>query len=203
MMDINTYMSLHLLVGLSMLQLAALFFDSKPLPYYPIEISRIAANTAFTSFIFRIVIKSLVYLYASKMRPALPPLGVDLVMISLLIIALFDDVNYPTLHTIGVGLLGLSAVVLTFESKHAYRHNLKLCFVAASIWALRLVAKASAVYFFEGAVTLQDAMNKSINIMYHGRLACVQPDQTLVIFRICGFLQWVVFAILLQIKVVP
>jgi len=191
-MDINTYMSLHLLIGLGLVQLAALCFSSE-LPYYPIEMSRIAASGALPLTLFRLVVLSLGI--GLHMNSHLVPYTV---WVSLIVIAVFDDVIFPFLHMVGVSMLGMSALWLVYQNKPLYSYNFIIVGLAACVFFLRIVAKAAAVYSLEYIHNIQEIPGEAMAIMYTGYAS----RDTIMVFRICGFLQWVVFAILLQIKLV-
>ncbi len=175
------------------------------LPYFPIEISRAAANRygqcVFGFGIVMLLIWSALHNVLLVMADVEDPVdfGTSLASFGLLAIALFDDVHSYKLHMLGVVVLILGTACKAF--RYASDGAIALLGVALAIYTSRLALKALSVYAYELAPSaLPNADTKSLqaividlgarsrDIMLHGRTKNVR---TLWVFRLCGVLQWI------------
>jgi hypothetical protein len=162
------------------------------LPYFPIEISRAAADGGpAASFAFKVG-----FLFGP---PLLLLLGLSpsislytfAAYIGLQFITFFDDVQHWRVHMFGVMLMSLGAGAhIVFEKGG----HINLLVVAAVVWLLRLALKFLVVVWIEQEPIAQ-AGAKGMYIMYTGR--CKEPQVTLSVFRLCGVLQWIAFGLIL------
>jgi hypothetical protein len=193
---------LHLLFTVVATQLTALFVD-RAVPYFPIEVSRTAAAGPWSQRVFTAGVLSLggTLLVTGGGANA----STLAIWLSLVVIALFDDVYHWTLHMLGVAGLGATVATLLVGSRH-WQHDTCVLGLAAVLYLARLAMKALAVWHFEPhdprwspdaspdalLYPLQHCFRLSQDIMYHGG-GGGHAEATLLVFRLCGVLQWVVF----------
>lgn len=187
---------LHFYVGFIVFvtAMAAKVIDCN-LPYFPIEISRMAASGPFALNIFRIGLSLplAILLFLLEEGGYCTPRW--LAWVALQIIIWLDDVHYWGWHMVGVVLLGASAVwALYIEPAH-----LSIFLIAGVIWCIRLALKGMSVWFLElndNERRISHVFDRSLDIMY-GIGYGMNPDPaTVVCFQIAGALQWVVFILL-------
>lgn len=198
-------LKLHVLGTVLGTQLASLFLDSEKLPYFPIEVSRSAANGHYSRIIFQygIALLPLTAILSGEFHMDLVPLYV-----SLLLIAFFNDVDHYHLHSSGVFCLFLSFSLIFWNSTSSFQRNGLLLSSAVLLMFLRWLAKICVVYFVEFRNNAKELhlsplperiWGKVMEIMYRGRYVCRNPRITLTVFRCCAVGQWIVFLILSQI----
>ncbi len=164
-------------------------------PYFPIEISRLAASGRIASHIFKFGLAIIPALYV------LFPISSDdpvmlFAFLSLQLVTFWNDVDHWFIHMLGVGGICISVtvhVLLTWT-----RVKVFILIVAAVIWTVRLILKALMVVLYEKPekYTLYSVGMTAGSIMYTGK--CNNP-YSLHVFRVCGVLQWVVFALFMTI----
>lgn len=154
------------------------------LPYFPIEISRFTADGGPVSMaIFRY---GLMFLPIFVWEWSYYLVGA---YVGLLMVLFFNDVDHWELHMLGVCIMGAGGA-----GQLLIKGSTLGLMVAFGLWMSRVVLKVAVVLVYEGA-TVFSALEKAKHIMYTGR--CLEPDMTLKVFRYAGFLQWVVFGIII------
>lgn len=154
-------------------------------PYFPIEISRTATGW-LSGWVFSVGITAsvFVFLYSAPQHPL-----VYASVSGLLLLAWVDDVSSWKWHMIGVFVMGVCTVLFAFLRRP---ETIGLVVAAGGLWITRILMKMVVLFFNEGGFTRERAMN----IMYTG---VVQNNSTLTVFKVAGFLQWIVFGMLMQI----
>lgn len=192
---------IHLLVAVLATQAAALLVDCR-VPYFPIEISRTAASGPVALFLFRagVLTLPLTALYAGCAR-----LQFWALWVSLLVIALYDDLRWHGMHMFGVTLL---AVVFAVLARDAGPQGIHIFTIAGYLYAARLVLRFGVVLFFEtpdnatvSLTTLVQAGFHTLTVLLVGAPACKAPAITIAAFRLSGILQWLSFAVLSELLV--
>lgn len=174
---------------------------SSHIPYFPIEISLLAASGPVPLAIFRLGMASLgVTLFATKSLSVVT-LGI---WVGLLMIAGFEGRRHLLQHCAGI------VVLVMFLGLHIYRNGLKsktvIPFVMGGlIMLLRLAAKSFAVLILEHGwptslrqfllpSTYLNVKTHAVVIMEHGSSACkYHPEAIEAVFAVGGALQWVMF----------
>lgn len=197
-MKTETYIGYHLLAGVVAMQFAALFIDKK-LPYWPIELSRIAASGHYALLIFRAT--------AFTIGPALWVLGETRgvmygLWFSLVGIAIFEDSGKWLLHMVFVFCMTVMIAMGAFyhSPPHKWHHNLYLVGAALAIYGVRFILRAGALIYFEKLSAPQDLIQRGQQIMYKGARACTAPSAVIPVFQVCGVLQWICFIVFAQIE---
>ena len=193
------YTKLHLFLTVVAVQVAALLVD-RSTPYWPIEISRMAASGPVALLAFRtgaLALGAPLAMDGAWSRPVL------LLWLAMVIIACVDDVTSWLVHMMGVALLGVSACWQTYTLG---RRATPILLAAAFVFAIRLVLKASTVWWNEvggharplssllDATTFHGIVSHSAALMFGTRT--FKSPWTRAAFSVGGALQWVVFAIL-------
>jgi hypothetical protein len=165
-------------------------FVLRATPYFPIEISRCAASHSISQqcLTFGALTAPLVYFLTSNT----PSLLAYAAFGGLIVLSLFNDVAFFLIHNFGVFMIFLAAVMQVVVSG---QHFLNL-FSALVILGLRLASKLTAMIFLENR-RLSEAMHYAKQIMIFR--AAPRHSATLLVFRICGALQWLSFLLLAQI----
>ncbi len=172
---------------------AALLYGN--VPYFPIEISRLAASGHWASHIFKwglAVIPILFFVFPiSSGDPVLV-----FIFLNLQLVTFWNDVDHWFIHMLGVVGMGISAtvhVLLTWTPEKAF-----ILLIAIVIWMVRLILKATMVVLYEAPekYTPYSVGKRSVSIMYTGK--CNNP-YTLQVFKLCGVLQWIVFALIMTV----
>lgn len=188
------YLSHHLLFGVILVHIFALFVDKK-VPYYPIEISRVAASGYYANLILKTTSATLVAnVFVLHEKVSIFIYGM---CFSLIVIAFFDDFQYHGIHLLGVVSLALCVILYTLETA-----SFKLCLengvvlvLIVLIWSGSSFMKYMSVFIFE---TNEDksfffVISKIREIMIQGESACQEPGVTLTFFKLCGVFQWTCF----------
>jgi hypothetical protein len=187
-------LKLHLLSGIIILNIIGIFFDSPP-PYYPIELSRIAASRSLSLNWFRFLILSLVVHFF--IIDEIKTYSLPCIWFSLLIIVVFDDFNHWWLHMLGVAGLFLSVIFYGIETSHmpSTVNNAFIIGTIVILWATRVAIKVAAIYFFElkEGQGFGDIGKISQDIMYNGPSVCMNPEITMIPFKLGGVIQWTCF----------
>lgn len=179
---------LHLVAMIVAVQLAALFVD-RAVPYWPIEVSRMAASGWLASRVF--VAGAVTLGVTMYMVDSLSAMNAA-VWAAIVVIAVFDDIAYYKTHMAGVALLGVIGIAGIRGKPEA-----TLPLVAAiMLWGFRLVLKVGAVLAYEPVHTFVQAGQLAQRIMMTGPAACANAKNTMPAFFIGGVLQWVVFYVL-------
>ena len=178
---------LHILLVVCAVQHAAVFVDNA-LPYWPIEVSRMAASgpVALQRFQWGMTLLGVTLLASGELSAINGALWAALV-----IIAWVDDVTSWAIHMVGVALMG---VVVAWQVWTNARTHTWALGAAGFIYGIRVVAKAAAVVWYElppSGVTMEAVFARSMDIM-QGRAKCHAPV-SLFVFQAGGVLQWVVF----------
>ena len=188
----------HVFVTIAATQAASLFFTK--LPYYPTEVSRMAASGPVPDAIFKAGLFGLVItLYLNNALNQ----QTGLLWTSLIAIAAFDTVRYPVIHLAGVGALMSAAAYATYCKG---RHAMIPLFAAFSIYIFRVALKVLVVFFYEMSIKelniwsftqislYRELFDKGMAISTYGAEACnFAPERVIPIFQLCGVLQWTVF----------
>ena len=173
-------------------------------PFFPIELSRLAATDQLTSDVFR---------YGSGMM--LLPLLLEgrtgvfslLSWVGVFGVACFDDIAHPTGHFISIGVMIIACLLSINRTNWRFKGFL----MAYSIWIMlaRLVLVCSALLYFELKETkiydypLQVIKHRkylvdtSLKIMYEGYNTPLQfPDIVMHTFKVKAVMQWIAYAIM-------
>jgi hypothetical protein len=152
------------------------------LPYFPIEVSRAIASSDKSLLVLRVLGLVLVVLCQNAHDIA--------AWACFMIVVYADDVNYWTLHMMGVA--GIAAVSYSIENSFSV-------FVrAALLYALRVCLRGSAVWLLEGTPLLQ-VPKRVLQIGYDGKS---ESRLLLAVFRLSGLIQWVIIWTVLDLYVV-
>ncbi len=181
---------IHVCLVIIATAIAALVYGN--VPYFPIEISRLAASGWLASHIFKWGLSILPIAYFLFSTTRVQPVFWA-IFIGLQFVTFWDDVNHWFVHMFGVVIIGISAivhVVSTWSNKQAI-----ILSIAACIWVIRLILKFTMVVLFERPTTYApySIAITAMSIMYDGK--CNNPF-TLHVFRLCGVLQWIVFVLI-------
>lgn len=194
------HVKLHLFLTVVCVQVAALFVD-RNVPYWPIEISRMAASGPMALQAFRIGTLTLGAAMAMDGTWTEPVLL--LLWLAMFIIAWVDDVTSQTGHMFGVALLGASAC---WQTSLRGREAVPIFVIASVVFVARLVLKASTVWWNEvGGRNLplfHLLLPKTwFRIASHAKALmfgerAFKSVWTHTAFATAGALQWCVFAVL-------
>ena len=180
---------IHLVATVVGVQLAALYVDGA-VPYWPIEVSRMAASGPVASSVFlagALTLGATLHLCGQMTRMNVA------MWIALVVIARFDDINHLKLHMAGVAALGAIGIASMIRNSAAI---LPLT-VAIALWGFRIVVKVMAVMVFERRTSIVEAGKHAQTIMMQGpKGTCMLPEHTMPAFYVGGVLQWVVFYVL-------
>lgn len=189
-----TTLKLHLFLGLLILNFIGNFLDTAP-KFWPIELSRIASSGQYSLYWFRFLAITLGYhLFTVDLKTN----SVIFIWFSLLAIVFFDDVNYFWLHLLGVYCLIASVIAYGLETwnfPNSLNKGVVICCFCL-IWIVRSVMKIAVIYFFEmenRTLSFVSISEVAKNIMYNGPESCINPQITMVFFKLAGVLQWVSF----------
>lgn len=202
----------YLFVGIVAMQLVSLCVDGE-VPYFPIEVSRTAASH-YASLVLTCVVAALPFVMACDGNLSVG--SHHFVAYSgLVVIVLFDDVKYYTLHGLGVLLLALSALVSAIDIKRARlkKNKLKLLVVPFVVYITRIILKVTIVWFLEiqekshyiptSLSDLANIVERCRNVGYHGCHpsydGCEYPYITTTTFKLAAVGQWVVFYYLFKL----
>lgn len=117
-------------------------------------------------------------------------------IVGLMILAMFDDVRYLALHQIGVTIMGIGALS-SIVTASDWKNRLVLLVCAGGLYVCRIIMKVLMMWIEVGVLDFSKIFSASIQIMYRGSVACVHPQYTLPVFRVCGLMQWLVFYLVL------
>jgi hypothetical protein len=187
---------LHILVTILLTQAAAVYTGRAP--FFHIEVSRTAASGALPLWIFRIgAASSILTLLATKSLSVQhsPHL---FAWVALVMIAVFDDGNWPVMHFVGIGVLALTACYALWLRGGT---GGVFAITALLIWILRLVLKVGVVAWYEldklpmgnMRTLIRLLTSKAMHIMHGGTVACRDPASVIPVFQVCAVLQWVAF----------
>lgn len=188
---------IHMLATVLGVMASALFVDKK-VPYFPIEVSRMAASGPVALLVFRIGCCSL--LITTSVFDGTPSPTILLLCISLAVIAVVDDVTSWIVHMMGVLGLFVSACIQV----HSKPVLLYTCLLPAGlIYITRVILKGLAVHFLERKQTMATLFDSDVmrgNVIYaadimFGKRKAIYTE-TALLFSLGGFLQWVVFLFL-------
>ena len=190
----------QLLVTVILTQIASLYFGD--VPYFPIEVSRTAASSKLGLFVFRVgmcsSITSLLFYYRVLAYNHF------FAWVSLVTIAVFDDIKWPAMHVVGLVMLATSGTIAAYTANNgAY-----LVCLAALLTIIRLAVRGLAILKYESndVDVYEDRMWSLKRLVYRCILAfrrsahIMKTGQTeqkvLIWFRVSGVLQWVTFFVL-------
>ena len=189
--------TIHMFATVVGVMLTSLFVDKK-LPYFPIEVSRMAASGPVALLTFRIGCTTL--FLTTWAIDGFPSYNIILLCVSLAVIAIFDDVRSLLGHMLGILGLAVCASIQVWSKPLL----VWTCLVpAAAIYLLRVILKAYFIHFWERRQPFRLLFNVHVqeeNVLYgvdlmFGKRKFVYAE-TEMIFELGGFLQWVVFVIL-------
>ena len=194
------FAALYIFFVVVCVQAAALFVD-KAVPYWPIEVSRMAASGRCALASFRIGALAMAVPITLDRAWSGP---VAVLYTALVIIALVDDVWSPAGHMAGVALLGAASVWQTYLRGF---DAVPIFAAAGVVFCARLVAKAATVWWCEMSgtdkkqrpqlmrlSTWQEIATHALQLMFGKRQ--FHSQWTKLAFRAGGVLQWTVFGIL-------
>ncbi len=187
------YTKLYLLFTICVTVIAAHLDFESTLPYFPIEISRVAASSKRTLNLFRMLALTVgpVMLLLGEMKD----MASCVVWLGLITLAWFDDVNHLLLHMLGVGILVIGSML-------SHKFNAGTILSALLIYGIRLVIKAT-VLVTSGAVPITprivlDLTSKAFDAMFNGSANFTNEQWIEIkpVYMTSGILQWVVFFLL-------
>jgi hypothetical protein len=149
-------------------------------PYYPIEVSRMLAQSSVATGLFAFIVS-----VPLVVGHVVPTTGALVSVAGVAVIVVASDVDYYVAHMLGVGVIGVGVLMKALET-----NNVALVPLAAVIWTLRIVFKLVTVWLFEEAETVWDIPSRAQSIMLHGN---PKSAWTLAAFKLGGFGQWLVF----------
>jgi len=147
-------------------------------PYFPIEISRCAEADPVVLQVSSVMLGVIMLIFRESSFSGF------LLWIAMLLISFFDDKKYWEIHMFGIAILGVYFLLTcTFWQ----------VVLMSTIYFSRLAIKAYALIVYEHCpMDLMAMKENALEIMYTGR---VYNENTKRLFKICGVLQWVCFAI--------
>lgn len=153
---------------------------SGSLPYFPIEISKCAASTTQSLWIFRIgsILSSLVLWYEKGFWEH------AVACIGFIILAWFDDTNHPNAHMAGVLVMLLGSIPIV-------PWRVQLC--AMLVFIIRIPMKILMVISWENARDPLMIYTQVRSIMSIGA-----DENVLSVFRVTGAMQWISFYLLMN-----
>ncbi len=187
------YTKLYLLFGI-ILTIVSAHLDSKSkLPYFPIEISRVAASSTKTLNLFRttaVLVGPVMLLFGE-----LEDTASLVVWAGLVLLAWFDDASHIVLHMCGVAILGVGSLM-------SDKLNISTVAAAVIIYGARLVIKAG-VLIGTGVVPINRGLvvnltSKGLDIMFNGQTNLTNKQWVLIalMYKTAGVMQWIVFVLL-------
>lgn len=165
---------------LLIIMIIAAYLDNS-VPYFPIEISRIASSGHYGYYGLCI---GAIYMFQYTPN--------WITWIGLLILTIIDDKMNWTIHMLGV-LIMLCGVVQTVYHDI---HKLLGIFCIGIIFAMRIIVRNIAIYAIEQP-NVSDLIKRNVEIMYNGNCHPI----ILTIFKLSGILQWVCFWAIFQILI--
>ena len=151
------------------------------LPYFPIEVSLLAASSVRSAWVLRIgsLLSSLVLFYEKGLWEHL------VACFGFVLLAWFDDTHYYVMHMVGVVVMLLGAIPLV-----PWRVQVS----AMILFVARILMKVTMVITKESLFQPRLLFDELRNIMLFG----TSSEDTLMVFRVTGALQWVVFYLLIN-----
>lgn len=166
--------------------LTACYID-RSIPYFPIEISRLATGL-HSRWVF--LAGTILAFVASGFSSWNDDPCLLFALTGLVVLAVFDDRAHWGLHMIGVIMIMFAVIGKWFLC----REGGGLLLVALGLYVSRIVIKTVAVMMYESKTGgLYEVFDISLKIMYSGH---VQEQVTLNVFRFAAACQWVVFLLL-------
>lgn len=164
------------------------YYDES-IPYFPIELSRTASGPV-SRWVFSIGITVCSTLFLSQVWywPKHERPFVFVAVFGLLLLAWVNDTLHLNAHIAGVIIMGISTFAFVFIKRPQHTG---LVLTVMLLWINRYVMKLMMVSYYEGGGT--EVMT---DIMFTGQVK--NPD-TLVVFKITGVLQWIVFIMLIPV----
>lgn len=98
---------------------------------------------------------------------------------------------------VGVLSLFISVICYGIETSHM-PSSINNAFIIGTIvilWVFRVSIKVMAIYFFElrEGQGIGDISTIAQDIMYNGDVACINPEITMIPFKLGGIIQWTCF----------
>jgi hypothetical protein len=206
------YIRAHIFGTIILTQLTAIFYTGvSTLPYFPIEISRTAASNPVSRVVLLVglVTSGLHLLFSSK------GYGSYIAWMGMCILSIFDDVEFWFIHMVGSTLAMIGGGIEIYYGNDTTPPHVKTGFLlcAVILYIVRLLLKFVAVLGMEMghnlfSITLwvnvisdsqlrNSITHRALMIMYQGKQIC-QYEYSLVIFKVAGILQWVLFYMLIE-----
>ena len=191
------YLKIQIAITILATQVSALlmtYVKQTTLPYFPIEISRTAASCSMSKTILQIGFLTCALSYA-LMEKKKYQLDVGLILLGMVVLSLFDDVQYFRLHMTGVFLLFVGVTCNVCQKQGSWM----LLLYAIFIYGLRIAMKGLVIAIYEQPDAssfihyIQATGHTHMQIMYEGAKVCKHPEITIPVFQIGGVMQWVCF----------
>lgn len=207
------WVKIHCLIVICATTLVSLFIDAT-LPFFPIEISRIASSGKCSQQIFKwgitsifvTIIFTLFVQTQNQQQPTSQPYGwlVCCVWLGTMIAAWFTDKQYFAIHTFGVLLIVASVFAQVYTSKE----RLAILLLALFIQGLGICIKGYVIWFVEfgngyayNPISYVDAIlsapqivQHTMQIMFtsveHVEETLVHGKLSLACFQVGGIMQW-------------
>lgn len=159
-------------------------------PYFPIEISRMIAQSTIASIVLFFGMLASFFFTPIWHRASQSP-AFYVCLAGIFFVVVFDDVRFYALHMLGVFLVLSGHALRSYETQQS-----SIFFAAFFLWFFRILLKGFAVWRFESAPSSRHARDLGQKIMFEGHSACSKPHLTMPVFKLAGALQWVVFWLL-------
>jgi len=108
--------------------------------------------------------------------------------IGLIVVSIFDTINYRHLHNSGLVIITISAILMTYMYK-----NYKPLVIVGMLGIVKYIVGLYALSYVEGS-NIKDMNNRHWNIYVNG--VSNNPKVTILLYKIRGILQWVSLATL-------
>ena len=205
------WVKIHCLIVLLATTLVSLFIDAS-LPFFPIEISRIASSGKHAQRVFQWGIASIAFtliytmsfLYNEQTNQP-PGWLVCLVWLGTMIAAWFPDKQYFAIHTFGVLLI----VASVFAHSYTSQARLSIFLLALFIQGLGIAIKGYVIWFVEfgngepynplsyahAVIAAPQIVQRGMEIMFtttteHVEEIMVHGSMSLACFQVGGVMQW-------------
>jgi len=197
------WVKLHCLIVICFTTLVSLLLD-KSVPFFPIEISRIASSGRYAQHVFKWGITSIFFSLVYEGQSQTDPYGsVWLVWLGTLVAAWISDKQHFILHSCGV-LLIISSV---FAHVYSIKEKLAVFLLALFIQGLGLAIKGYVVWFVEfgngnayNPLAYVNALVSAPQIVQHGmdilftteavHEKLVHSKLSVACFQVSGMMQW-------------
>ena len=188
----------HLVATILLVQVSAVWLDrTSTLPYFPIEISRTAAESPMANVVLRVGFTTLIVTCILTQTLSWPRF---ILWFGLMLVAFFPDTVHMARHMSGVGILFVAACLQLSQTWNMQRGLLLL--FALFLYVERIVLKFVVLWLTDqrlsdhwaGYGLIKGFAMRNQEIMFG--LADPVPTDTLVFFKLGAVGQWLCFFVL-------